>query len=178
MMPNTVIVVCVLVMLFAWYWYRQEDVPQFFGGEEAVDGGGGDMEARRYALGGAGLVGAAKRPDIHPRNTQTIHQSDASEVMNSTMDAVNKVRGTGLFKGIEMKPRSRLSVNNMSPESILAATSRPRGVPTPGVYKKNSNRQIRPDPTVKEGVDTLPAVSTLKNISSREQVFENESLNI
>lgn len=113
------------------------------------------------------LVGAGQHPQIHPRTTQTIH-TNHSDVSNRTLDAVANIKGTGLFNGVEFKPRTRVAVQRVNPQDILAATTRPRGTPTPSVYKKNSNRQIRPEPVTKEGVAVLPTVSNLKDISKRE----------
>ena len=113
------------------------------------------------------LVGAPQRPTVHPSVTTTVH-SLTDNVNNSTMDAVHSIRGTGVFSGSELKPRARVAVKQLRASDVLAATSRPRSVPVPGVFKKNANRQIRPEPVVSSGVGTLPSISSLKSIRRRE----------
>lgn len=164
-LPNTTLLAlaCVLLAIAWWWWDRTQstrNVTKLSSSEEDIALGPGLSSD-------ASLIGAPQRPRVHPHMTQTVHSTDGP-VSNNTMDAVATIRGTGLFRGAEIKPRPRAPMQRLNAQDILSATSRPRGAPTPGVYKKNSNRQIRPDPSVKEGIDTLPSVSTLKDIRNRE----------
>lgn len=112
------------------------------------------------------LVGAPQRPAIHP--TMTVSVNDGGVVANNTMTSVSQIRGTGMFQGTQISHRERPSLQMLKPEDILAAAARPRTIPVPGLLKKNSNRQIRPEPVAAEGVDVLPAISSLKDIDFRD----------
>lgn len=161
--PSVMLAIAAILLYLIWKWAYPKKKQYLVGLDDD----------REMALGSGppqpvhGLIGAAQRPTIHPNNTQTIHRT-TGKVSNSTMDAVTTIKGTGLFNGVQIKPRQRHALQRINPQDILAATTRPRGTPTPGVYKKNSNRQIRPEPAIKEGVGILPTVSTLKDIKHRE----------
>lgn len=102
-----------------------------------------------------GLIGAAQRPTIHPSNTQTIHRT--GKVSNSTMDAVTNIKGTGLFNGTQIKPRERHAMQRINPQDILAATTRPRGTPTPSVYqKKIQTGKFDPNQPSKRALEISP----------------------
>lgn len=160
------VAICIIVVLTIYVYYKWSRAPPrvvIFGHDEDDDD---DIALAKGPAGNPNLIGAAQRPQIHPHNTQTIHTTN--KISNNTMDAVASIKGTGLFDGSEIKPRARTVMQRVKPQDILAATTRPRGTPTPGVFKKNSNRQIRPEPVVKEGVGHLQTVSNLKDIHKRE----------
>lgn len=166
MTPTNIALMVLIACIIIWFIRTRERA------EQLTDGTYADTD---IALGTANqsstdipeLIGAPRRPTINAHMTETIHATRA-DVSNTTMDSVQAIKGTGMFQGSELKPRGRPSMQRLNPQDILAATARPRGMQTPGVYKKNSNRQIRPDPALKEGVDTLPAISNLKDMAMRE----------
>lgn len=160
---TNVFLILILAALAYHYYYRRDT-------SFSVDGAYEDNEIALssgddYMGEASALVGAPVRPTVFPSQTQSIHVVSGN-VSNSTMDAVGAIKGTGVFNGREIRPRPRHGIAAMTVESVLSASTRPRSV-IPR-EKTISNLQLRPDPVVKEGFDSLPAISSMRNLPTRQ----------